>query len=420
MFGLAELFIEGTNKLKGEVNIQGAKNSVLPILAATVLCENECTIHNCPDLTDVNASIEILKYLGASVVRDGHTLYVNAREIYKDEIPDVLMREMRSSIVFLGAMISKLKKAKLSFPGGCELGPRPIDMHLKALRQIGVSVKDDGGIIECEMTGNPCGSHIALSFPSVGATENILLASVLCSGITVINNAAREPEIVDLADFLNKCGAKISGAGEGTITVEGVGHLSGCEHTVIPDRVSAATFMAAAAVTGGDILLSDVQAEHLSSVVSIFEEAGCQISINNNEMRLIAPEILSSLQEVRTMPYPGFPTDVQAIVMAMSTLADGTSVFIENIFECRYKHVSELIRFGANIKVEGRVAVVEGVQSLSGATVKAEDLRGAASLVVAALAAYGESTVMGIKHLDRGYEHIENQLSKLGAKIVRK
>ena len=416
---LAELFIKGPTKLKGVVDVYGAKNSVLPILAATVICSGECIIHNCPDISDVDVSIKILKYLGARAYRDGDTLIVDTTVIDRCDIPDEMMREMRSSIVFLGALIARLKKAKVSFPGGCELGPRPIDMHLKALRQLGVQVEDDAGEIKCSVTSDILASQITLSFPSVGATENILLASVLCDGTTVINNAAREPEICDLIDFLNGCGAKIYLSEESKIVIDGVDRLSTCEHTVIPDRISAATFMSAAATTGGDVEIRNICVGHLSSVISVFEEAGCDIVKGENCLRVKAPDVLKPLANVRTMPYPGFPTDVQAIVMSMCTVADGTSVFVENIFECRYKHVSELLRFGANIKVEGRMAVIEGVQSLSGAIVKAEDLRGAASLVITALAANGESRIQGVGYLDRGYERLEERLRKIGANIVR-
>ena len=399
--------------------VHGAKNSALPLLAATILCEGECILHNCPRLSDVDASVNILRYLGCRAQREGDALVVDSRGISRSDIPDGLMREMRSSIVFLGAVASRMGKARLSFPGGCELGPRPIDLHLKALRQLGLIIGEDHGYLDCAVLNHLKGAFIALSFPSVGATENIILASVRAQGTTVITNAAREPEICDLADFLNACGARIYGAGEGTITIEGVKRLSGTEHTVIPDRIAATTFMTAAAITGGDLLLLDVLPAHLGPVIPMFEEAGCEMAISRGQLRILAPRRLRPVKMIRTMPYPGFPTDAQAPMMAMTTLARGTSVFVENIFESRYKHVGELMRLGANIKVEGRVAVVEGVERLSGAPVEASDLRGAAALVVAGLAAEGVTEIDGLRHLDRGYECIEESLTGVGASVKR-
>ncbi len=416
---MSKIVIEGSKLLEGTVSIHGAKNSVLPILAATVLCSGECVIHNCPKLSDVDASIKILRYLGCRVERQDDTLLINTDTISKCDIPDFLMREMRSSIVFLGAIISKMGKAKLSFPGGCELGPRPIDLHLKALRQLGLIIREQHGVLDCMAPSRLIGTNIALSFPSVGATENILLAAVLSEGTTVLTNAAREPEICDLIDYLNHAGAKISGAGEGTIIIEGVKQLHGVEHCVIPDRIAATTFMAAVGAVGGDVLLKKVEPEHLSCVIPAFEESGCGVVIEGSTIRIKAPKILRPIKIIRTMPYPGFPTDAQAPIMAMTTLAKGTSVFVENIFESRYKHVGELTRLGANINVESRVAVVEGVKHLSGASVEATDLRGAAALVVAGLAAEGTTQITGVNHIDRGYETIELNLNAIGAKVKR-
>lgn len=416
---MCKLVIEGGMPLRGAIDLQGAKNSALPVLAACVLCNSPCIIHNCPSLLDVEASCKILEHLGCKVRKERDTVTVDPSGVDQISIPDELMREMRSSIVFLGAIVSRLGRAHISFPGGCELGPRPIDLHLAALRRLGLSINEEHGFLDCRCTGRLHGETIALSFPSVGATENILLASATAEGTTTIINAAREPEITDLAAFLNRCGAKVRGAGESVLEVEGVAALHGCEHVVIPDRIVAATYMAAAAATGGDVELRHVCASHLSPVKPVFHEAGCEIRETGDSLILHAPSVLRPLRCVRTMPYPGFPTDAQAPVMAMSTLAAGNSLFVENIFENRYKHVSELVRMGASVKLEGKVAVVEGVKQLYGARVEAADLRGGAALVVAGLTAIGITEVFGLHHIDRGYASIERDLERLGARIHR-
>lgn len=405
--------------MSGSISVQGAKNSALPILAASLLCGDRCVLHNCPRLSDVETSAKILRYLGCAVQRDGTTLTVDTQTLNRYDIPDELMREMRSSIVFLGAIMSAAGKAQMSFPGGCELGPRPIDLHLKALRLMGAEITEHHGILDCEAPDGLHGAKIALSFPSVGATENIMLAAVRAKGTTIITNAAREPEISDLADFLNACGAKIAGAGEGTIFIDGTERLHGTQHAIIPDRIVAATYMAAAAVTGGELTLEHVVPAHLSSIIPVFEEAGCCIRNNGNTLMISAPVRLNAVKFIRTMPYPGFPTDAQAPIMAMTAVASGTSVFVENIFESRYKHVGELARLGANINVEGRVAVVEGVKRLYGAAVEALDLRGSAALVVAALAAEGTTELKGVNFLERGYEDMELCLGSVGASIKK-
>lgn len=416
---MEKIVIEGGKRLSGELRVHGSKNSALPILAAAVLTNKPCVIHNCPRLTDVDAAIRILTYLGCKVEREGNTVTIDATSIERSDIPDHLMREMRSSVVFLGPILARMGKASLSTPGGCEIGLRLIDLHLSAMRQFGVEIQEEHGRLDCVCPEPMKGVKIALSFPSVGATENIMLAAATAQGRTVLVNAAREPEISDLADFLNGCGARIHGAGEGTIVINGVKALSGTEHTVIPDRITAATYMAAAAVTHGHLTLRDIIPAHLGPVIPVMEEAGCDISICARDLTISAPPRLHRVHTVRTMPYPGFPTDAQAPVMAMTAIADGTSVIIENIFESRYKHVSELMRLGAHIKVEGRVAVVEGVPFLSGAPVVAPDLRGGSSLVIAGLSARGNTEITGVRHIDRGYEKIEESLQAIGAQIKR-
>ena len=399
--------------------MHGAKNSTLPLMAASLICRGECVLHNCPGLSDVDTAIKILRHIGCSVKREGSDVIINPLTAKYYDIPDNLMREMRSSIIFLGAIVSLFGKGVLSLPGGCELGPRPIDLHLSALRKLGVDIEENHGCLNCSVPDGIKGAEINLLFPSVGATENIIIAAAVSKGSTVISNAAMEPEICDLADFLNSCGAKVYGAGSSTVIIEGVKRLTGCEHTVIPDRIAAATYLAAAAATGSPLTVGSIVPDHLAPVVSPLEESGCVIEFCGNEVRVEAPERLKRIKSIRTMPYPGFPTDAQPPVMAMAALAEGTSVFVENIFESRYKHVGELLRLGANIKVEGRVAIVEGVKKLSGASVEATDLRGGAALVVAGLAAEGTTCVTGLHHLDRGYENIEGNFTSLGADIKR-
>jgi UDP-N-acetylglucosamine 1-carboxyvinyltransferase len=416
---MSRLMIEGKHRISGAVTVHGAKNSALPVLAATLLARGISEIHNCPLLSDVAASVRILRYLGCNVSRTDSCVTVDSNGLNRSDIPDTLMREMRSSIVFLGAIAARTGEAHMSFPGGCELGTRPIDLHLSALRQLGMEINEEGGRLECRVEGRLKGTSIALAFPSVGATENILLASVTAEGITSILNAAREPEIVDLCDYLNRCGARISGAGESAITVEGVDALYGCSHRVIPDRIETVTYMAAAAITGGNLVLKSVRPEHIATVLPAFEEAGCTVTPGKGELLITAPPRLSRIRSVRTMPYPGFPTDAQAPTMAMVCVADGTSVFIENIFESRYKHAGELMRLGARIKIEGRVAVVEGVSRLSGAEVECTDLRGGVALVIAGLAADGITEVSHIHHIDRGYEKLEQNLCDVGAVVKR-
>ena len=416
---MANFLIEGENRIGGELPIHGAKNAALPILAAALLTRRS-VLHNCPDLSDVRAAAHILEHLGCTVEREGDTVIVESDDGVYCDIPDGLMREMRSSVVFLGAILTRCGRARVSFPGGCELGPRPIDIHLASLERMGVNIKEDHGDLDCTIDGKMVGTELNLPFPSVGATENILLAAVLAEGTTVIHNAAREPEIQDLAGFLTAIGAKIHLKNDGTIVVEGVETLlPEVEYRVIPDRIATATYLCAAAATGGELLVTKTEPEYLAAVLPMFEEMGCQVKTGPDLIYLKGPRRLRPVRMVRTMPYPGVPTDAHAPFMAGSTLAQGTSVFVENIFESRYKHAAELMRMGARIKVEGRVAVVEGVPALHSAQVRCTDLRGGAALCIAALAAAGVSRVSDIAHIERGYERLEEHLSSLGAKITR-
>ena len=412
-----KLKISGGMPIRGELAVSGAKNSSLPLLAATILGAGESVLHNCPALSDVDAACKILSYLGCDIRRENSTVVVNTENLTHFDVPDELMREMRSSIVFLGAIAARLGKTKISFPGGCDLGARPIDLHLSALRQLGLKIREEHGYLNCSAESRLKGCDISLSFPSVGATENIMLAAATAQGTTVISNAAQEPEIIDLADFLNKCGAKIQDAGKSTIIIEGVEQLSGAEHTVIPDRIVATTYLCCAAATGGEIILTQADPEAVSSVLPVMREMGCKILTSDHSIYLKGKPRLKGAKTIRTLPYPGFPTDAQALLMALAARADGTTVFVENIFENRFKHAGELCRMGADIKIEGKVAVVQGVKQLYGASVRATDLRGGAAMIIAGLAAQGDTTIEDVYHIERGYENICENLGKLGANI---
>lgn len=414
-----KIIVNGKKRLGGTIKVHGAKNSALPVLAAAVTAGGECVISNCPELSDVAATIKILDWLGCSEVCGNGTVCVDGSKLTSDEIPDYLMRELRSSFIFMGALLSRTGRAAMCAPGGCEIGVRPVDIHLHSFEQMGVNVKDEGGKIICEAPGGLKGAEINLSFPSVGATENIMLAAVKAKGTTYIKNAAREPEICDLARFLNACGADISGAGESTIVINGKEKLHGAHFTVMPDRIVAASYLAAAAVTGSPLTVTNAVPEHLSSVISVFEQSGCSFKTSGDEIKITPPARLKKMGTVRTMPYPGFPTDCQAIVMAMAAVADGTTVINENIFESRFRHAGELNRMGADITVSGRCAVVNGVNSLYGTSVNATDLRGGMSLILAALCAEGTSEIGCVEYIDRGYEKIERDLSLIGADIRR-
>lgn len=412
--------VNGGRRLNGKLYVQGSKNSALPILAATLLVCGKSIIHNVPDLSDTRCTLKILRKLGCEVHKEGSTVTVDSTGAQGYEIPSELMREMRSSVVFLGAIIGRYGKAVISSPGGCEIGLRPIDLHLYAMKRLGVSVEEGFGKLSCTAENFLQGEKITFSFPSVGATENAILASVTAKGTTTIVNAAREPEINDLCDFLNECGAKISGAGESIITVEGVKTLHGTEHSVICDRIAASTYLVAGAVTSGDVELLNTNPNHLNSVLPVLEEAGCEIRVRCKAIRVKSFGRLNRVDKIITQPYPGFPTDSQALFTTLASVARGTSVIVENIFESRFKHVPELLRMGAKIRTEGRVAVIEGVDRLYGADVQSQDLRGGAALTVAGLCADGITNISNIEFIDRGYEDFENCLCSLNADIYRK
>ena len=413
---MESIIVEGGRPLEGKVSISGAKNSVLPLLAAAILFRGGCLLHNCPRLSDVAAAAEILEHLGCRVDRTGHSIWVDAQDLCRDEIPRALMERMRSSILFLGPLLARTGRCTLYEPGGCCLGARPIDLHLAALRSMGAAIQETGGRLACRRE-RLTGTEIVLSLPSVGATENAMLAACGAEGTTVIANAAREPEIVDLQTFLQKMGAHVQGAGSSTVVVEGGAPLHGCVHTVVADRIVAATYLAAAAGTGGDIRLEGVDYRHLSAVATMLRQAGCRLTCGETSIRLQAPRRLQSAGPIRTAPYPGFPTDAQAVLMASLLRSEGATVFVENIFDSRYRHVPEMVRMGADIRLEGRVAVVCGVDRLHGAAVRAKELRGGASLVLAGLQAEGETAVTGVEHIQRGYEDLTGELAQLGADI---
>ena len=415
---MSRLVVDGGSPLLGGIRVQGAKNAVLPILAATVIADGECVINNCPKLRDVDKTDMVLERLGCCVKHENGTVIVNPCGFCSCEICEELMRAMRSSIIFLGAVITRCKKAIVSMPGGCPIGLRPIDLHLKALRELGVKIEEKHGYIICT-ADKITGTDIHLDFPSVGATENTMLAAVCAEGTTTILNAAREPEIADLANFLNQCGAKISGAGTSCIQIDGVKKLHGTEYTVMPDRIVAATYLAAAAATEGEVFLTDAEPADMGAMLHVLSEMGAKLTIGAKTIHLKSRGRLKGIHILRTMPYPGFPTDIQSPFMALAALASGTSIFVENIFENRFQHVDELIRMGADIKVEGRSAVVRGVEKLSAANVVARELRGGAALVIAALASDGVSEISGVEYIDRGYENIERCLQNCNAKIKR-
>ncbi|MCL2013787.1 MAG: UDP-N-acetylglucosamine 1-carboxyvinyltransferase [Oscillospiraceae bacterium] len=419
LFVLEKLVIQGLNTLNGEIAVHGAKNSALPILAASILNGSKNLLYNCPRIKDIDCAVKILNRLGCATKQNGSIISIDSYSLSGYDIPESLMAEMRGSIVFLGALTARCKKARICYPGGCEIGQRPIDIHLEGLRRLGVIIDEEHGMLNCRVDKPLTGAKISLPFPSVGATENIMLAAVTARGETVIGNAAAEPEIADLADYLNKCGAIVRGAGENTIYIQGVAELHGAEHTIIPDRIVACTYLCAAAITGGSLLVKNMNPLHIEAVLELFEQSGCRMMTEPDRVHITAKKPPDPIHTARTLPYPGFPTDIVAPMTAIATIADGTSIFVENIFENRYKHVAELIKMGADISVEGRAAVIRGVDRLYGASVKATDLRGGAALVLAGLAAEGTTYITEMPHIDRGYECIEKSLSSVGAKITR-
>ena len=410
--------VSGGNRLQGTLKLSGAKNSVLPILAASLINRGESFVENCPDLSDVQASIEILRHLGCVVNKKGKTIYIDSRPMDRCDIPDELMRKMRSSVIFLGPILARTGCVDMCMPGGCELGSRPIDLHLAAMRKMGADVDDSGGNVKCR-TSKLKGAEINLSFPSVGATENIMLAACLAEGDTVITNAACEPEIEDLQNYLCAMGADVSGAGTSTVVIKGNKNLHNAVHSVVPDRIVAATYMSAVCSAGGKVSIENAVPAHMKAITEVLAAAGCTIKEQPLGIEIAAKDRPKAVPHIRTAPYPGFPTDAQAPVMAALLKAEGASVFVETIFENRYRHVEELMRMGADIRTEGRVAVVFGVESLGGAVMECTDLRGGAALVVAALGAEGESRICRLEHVDRGYDSFEQDLKNIGAAIKR-
>lgn len=409
--------INGGKRLEGSIDVQGAKNSVLPILAATLLVRDKCVIHNCPKLSDVEAALRILLTLGCVCVRDDNTVIVDARDAANYEIPEDLMREMRSSVLFLGAIVSRMGKAKISAPGGCELGPRPIDLHIRSLKQLGVSVSEENGLIECSTQGKIKGATIHLPFPSVGATENIIIAASVSDGTTVIKGAACEPEISDLADFLNGAGARISGAGSSTVVIEGVKSLNSTEHKVIPDRIVAATYLSATAITRGEVLLNDVRPDYFSKVLKFFEEIGCIVKGSSGSVYLKCINPISRNLSIKTGVYPQFPTDAGPLIVPLLCVAKGKSSITETIFENRFRFIKELAKFGADVHLSGKTAFINGGDELTESNVSCTDLRGGASLVLAGLSANGISHIDEIQHIERGYYNLPESLRSLGADI---
>ncbi len=415
---MSKYLINGGNSLSGKVEISGAKNSVLPILAASVINNSENVILDYPDLRDVNTMIKILRSIGCKVEKTSESIIVNSEDINSFEVSENLVREMRSSIFLMGPMLARFGKIKISYPGGCEIGPRPIDLHLKGLREMGVKITESHGFLECEVEKLK-GTEIHLDYPSVGATENIMLAAVLAEGKTILRNAAKEPEIIDLQNFLNAMGAKVYGSGTSVIEIEGTKKLHRVEHRVMPDRIVAGTILVAGAITKSEIIIENVITDHIVSVIAKLKELGCSILESSNQLKLISPKVLNSVDILRTLPYPGFPTDMQAQFVSLLSIANGTSIVTETVFENRFKHTEELIRMGAKIKVDGRVAVIKGIQNLTGAKVTAKDLRGGAALVLAGLAAEGTTVVDDITHIERGYDRLDSMLQQLNASIIR-
>lgn len=411
------LVVRGIKPLKGQVRISGSKNSTLPIMAASLMCSGEVVLTGVPELEDIKVMSQALQILGASVKRENDVLVINGNSVDNCELPEEISRKMRASNLVMGALLARFQRARIAYPGGCAIGTRPMDLHLKGFQSLGFSINEEYGFMEG--TGVPQGNQeILLDFPSVGATENLMMAATLLPGTTILRNAAREPEIVDLQNFLNRMGARIRGAGLDTIRIEGVDRLGNVEHAVIPDRIEAGTFMAAAAISRGELVIENIVLEHIHPIVSKLREIGVEILATNSGIKVVgSPRFRPT--DIKTMPYPGFPTDMQPQIMALLSTIRGTSVIVETIFENRFMHVQELRRMGADIKVEGRVAIIKGKSRLEGASVEATDLRAGAALILAGLVAEGETQIHRIDHIDRGYDKIHSKLQSLGADITR-
>lgn len=415
---MSKLVVMGEAKLHGEMRVPGAKNAVLPILAASLLTDEPVRLYDCPRLLDVLNMLRILRTLGVRAQWESDALVIDASKANSYEMPAHLSKELRSSIFMLGPLLGRFQRAHCTFPGGCEIGMRPIDLHLHGLASLNVRIREEYGDILCDGSALT-GAVVHLDYPSVGATENLMMAAVAAKGDTVIQNAAREPEIVDLQGFLNAIGCLVSGAGSSTVTIVGGRKRHGAEYRIMPDRIVAGTLMCAAAITGGKIVLTNARADDASSVVSKLREAGCDIDAYENAIRISGPVRPRELKLVETLPHPGFPTDMQAQMMAVCSVADGTGIIVENVFESRFKHAAELMRMGANITIKDRTAIVRGVPYLMGAEVMARDLRGGAALCLAGLRASGHTVIHSAEHIDRGYERIEDMLTGLGADIRR-
>lgn len=413
-----KLIISGGNRLQGTVRINGAKNSALSIMAATLLTKDVCILRNVPRLTDVDIMAAVIRKLGVKVEWKGdNTLYIDSDNFNNCETPYELVKMMRASILVMGPLLARLKRAKISLPGGCAIGARPVDYHIKGFETLGAQVEVEKGYIEAKVNKLK-GDDIYLDFPSLGATENIMMAACLAEGITKIENAAKDPEVVELGRLLNKMGAKVKGLGTDLIKIEGVKELHGIDYTIIPDRIEAGTYMIAAAITGGDVLIEKADPLLLKPLIVKLEEAGVQIKLKKNLIKVIGSNRVKAV-DIKTLPFPGFPTDMQPQFMALSCVAKGISVITETVFENRFVHTGDLIRMGADIKVEGHSTIVKGVKKLSAAPVMASDLRGGAALVLAGLVAEGTTELSRIYHLDRGYVKLEEKLTSLGADIKR-
>jgi len=413
-----KFIITGGKRLEGSVEISGAKNSALSIMAATLLTKDVCILRNIPHLTDVDTMIAVIRKLGIKVEwKEDNTLYIDSDYFNNYEAPYELVKKMRASILVMGPLLARLNKAKISLPGGCAIGARPVDFHIKGFETLGAQVEVEKGYIKAEVN-KLRGGDIYLDFPSLGATENIMMAASLAEGVTKIENAAKDPEVVELGNFLIKMGAKIEGLGTDLIKINGVKKLNGVDYNIIPDRIEAGTYMIAAAITRGDILIEKIDPLLIKPLIVKLEEAGVKIKQEKDFIEVIGPNSINAV-DIKTLPYPGFPTDIQPQFMALSCVAKGTSVITETVFENRFAHTGDLIRMGADIKVEGRSAIIKGVKKLSAAPVMASDLRGGAALILAGLVADGTTELSRIYHLDRGYVNLEKKLTALGADILR-